>query len=133
MRALIFLLLLVDFAAAQSTGARVYVDQKDPFANYFSAGVHKKNVPVILTADPKAKYTVTFSGDSDPGSIATGIANAVMVGVYNTGSSDQISMTVIDTKSKDIVFSDTCKKSGGRMQSVAECLAKHWKSHIQDK
>ncbi len=37
-------------------------------------------------------------------------------------------MTVIDTKTKDIVFSDSCKKQGCRMQSVAECLAKHWKT-----
>ena len=77
-----FLILLVpSFAAAQSSGVRVYVDQKDPFANCFSAGDNKKKVPVTLTADPKAEYIVKFSGDSDPGSIARGIASAVMVGV----------------------------------------------------
>ena len=78
-------------------------------------------------------YAIKFSGDSDPGSITTGIANAVMNGVYNTGASNQFSMVVTETATKNIVFSATCKKSGDRMQSVAECLAKHWKNHIQNK
>lgn len=116
---------------AQEPGARVYVSQNNPFANYFSAGVAKKKVPVVLTGDRDAPYAVRFSNDSDPGSLTTGVANAVLRGVDDTGASDQISMTVIKTKTKDIVFSDSCKKQGGRMQSVAECLAKHWKSHIQ--
>lgn len=107
------------------------MNQNNPFANYFSAGVAKKKVPVVLTGDRDAPYAVRFSNDSDPGSLTTGVANAVLRGVYDTGASDQISMTVIKTKTKDIVFSDSCKKQGGRMQSGAECLAKHWKSHIQ--
>ena len=115
---------------AQSRGSTVYVDQKDPFTGYFSAGVTKKKVPVTLTGDRSAPYAVKFSGDSDPGSITTGIANAVMNGVYNTGASNQVSMVVTETATKNIVFSSTCKKSGDRMQSVAECLAKHWKDHI---
>ncbi len=127
----VFCLLIPAAALAQEPGSRVYVNQNNPFANYFSAGVAKKKVPVVLTADRGAQYAVRFSNDSDPGSLTTGVANAVLRGVYDTGASDQISMTVIDTKTKDIVFSDSCKKQGGRMQSVAECLAKHWKSHIQ--
>ncbi len=126
-----FCLLFPAAALAQEPGSRVYVNQNNPFANYFSAGVAKKKVPVVLTADRAAQYAVRFSNDSDPGSLTTGVANAVLRGVYDTGASDQISMTVINTKTKDIVFSDSCKKQGGRMQSVAECLAKHWKSHIQ--
>ncbi len=128
-----FCLLIPAMAIAQTPGSRVYVNQNNPFANYFSAGVAKKKVAVVLTADGHAPYTVKFSNDSDPGSLTTGVANAVLRGVYETGASDQISMTVIDTKTKDIVFSDSCKKQGGRMQSVAECLAKHWKSHIHNK
>ncbi len=127
-------LLLPVLSPAQDPGSRVFINQKNPFANYFSAGVTKKKVPVQLTTDlSQAQYAITFSNDSDPGSLTTGIANAVMKGVYDTGASDQISMTVVDTKTKDIVFSDSCKKQGGRMQSVAECLAKHWKNHIQSK
>jgi hypothetical protein len=126
-----FGLLAPAVAMAQQPGARVYINQNNPFANYFSAGVAKKKVPVVLTGDRSAEYAVRFSNDSDPGSLTTGIANAVLRGVYDTGASDQISITVINTRTKDIVFSDSCKKQGGRMQSVAECLAKHWKSHIQ--
>ncbi len=126
-----FWLLISATALAQEPESRVYINQKNPFAAYFTAGVMKKKVPVVLTADRDAIYAVRFSNDSDPGSITTGVANAVLRGVYDTGSSDQISMTVINTKTKDIVFSDSCKKQGGRMQSVAECLAKHWKNHIQ--
>ncbi len=132
MKILLALCLLISAAAiAQEPGSRVYVNPQNPFSNYFSAGVAKKKVPVVLTGDRNAQYAVRFSNDSDPGSLATGVANAVLRGVYDTGASDQISMTVINSKTKDIVFSDSCKKQGGRMQSVAECLAKHWKSHIQ--
>ena len=118
---------------AQSAGSTVYVNQKNPFTGYFSAGVTKKKVPVTLTGDHNAPYAIKFSTDSDPGSITTGIANAVMNGVYNTGASDQVSMIVTETATKNIVFSTTCKKNGDRMQSVAECLAKHWKNNIQNK
>jgi len=45
-------------------------------------------------------------------------------------------MTIVDTKSKDVVFSYTCKKQSQNMDtssafatSVAECLAKHWKEN----
>ncbi len=126
-------LLLVSAALvlAQSPGSSVYVNQKDPFASYFAAGVTKKKVPVTLTANSKAPYQVKFSGDSNPGSLTTGVANAVMRGVYDTGASSQVSMTVMETQTKNIVFSATCKKHGDNMQSVAECLAKHWKNHIK--
>jgi hypothetical protein len=134
MKLLAFLIFLsAALLFAQSPGSSVYVDQKDPFAAFFSAGVTKKKVPVTLTADPQSAYRVKFSGDSNPGSLTTGIANAVMRGVYDTGASSQISMTVIESKTKNIAFSATCKKHGDNMQSVAECLAKHWKSHILGK
>jgi hypothetical protein len=45
-------------------------------------------------------------------------------------------MTIVDAK-KDVVFNYTCKKQSNYMDasselatSVAECLAKHWKSSL---
>ena len=40
------------------------MNQNNPFANYFSAGVAKKKVPVVLTGDRDAPYAVRFSNDS---------------------------------------------------------------------
>jgi hypothetical protein len=46
-------------------------------------------------------------------------------------------MTIVDAKSKDVVFSYTCRKSTQNLDassalatSVAECLAKHWKENL---
>jgi len=51
----------------------------------------------------------------------------------DSGAWDRVSMTVIDSKSKDMVFSYTCQKGGGRLESVAQCLAKHWKDQLEKK
>jgi len=47
-------------------------------------------------------------------------------------------MSIVDTKTKDVVFSYTCKKTSQNMgassalaTSVAECLAKHWKDNLR--
>lgn len=111
---------------------KVYVDPSNAFANSFSAGVEKKQVPVTLSTDPfQSDYTVNLTAESDKGSKAKGVTTALLTGVYNSGAWDRVSMTVVDSKTKDVVFSYTCQKNGGHMQSVAECLAKHWKDQLE--
>ena len=46
-------------------------------------------------------------------------------------------MSIVDEKTKDVVFSYTCQKqsqyqnaSSALNTSVAECLAKHWKDSL---
>jgi hypothetical protein len=134
MKPILALLLLVPTLAWSQAMSRprIYVDPQNPFSDAFSAGVQKKQVPVTLTTDStQSNYTVNLTTETDKGSKARGVTTALLTGVYNNGAWDRVSMTVIDSKSKDVVFSYTCQKGGGRMQSVAECLAKHWKDQLE--
>src|SRR5579875_311738 len=60
-------------------------------------------------------------------------ARAIFLGPAQSGAQSDISITVSEAKSGTVVFSYTCQKNGefGRMQSAAECLAKHWTHFIQ--
>jgi len=132
--AALLLLVPICVAAQSMTQPKVYVDPNNPFSNAFSAGVEKKHVPVVLTTDPdQSDYTVSFTVETNKGSKAQGVTTAIFTGVYNSGAWDRVSMTVIDSKSKDMVFSYTCQKGGGRLESVAQCLAKHWKDQLEKK
>src|SRR2546428_12160954 len=111
--------------------ARVYVDQASPVADAFSAAIEKKHLPVVITTNrADAQYVADFTSASNAGSKARGITTAIMTGVYADGSWTRVSMKVVDVKTSEVVFSYTCGKGGGRLQSAAECLAKHWKSKL---
>lgn len=111
---------------------KVYLSQNDEFSTAFAAGVEKKQVPVTLVTDvAQARYEVDFSRESNNGSKARGITTAVFTGVYADGSFERVSMKVVDTQSKEIVYSYTCTKGRGGIQPAAECLAKHWKEHLK--
>jgi hypothetical protein len=119
-------------ASAQTNNPTVFVESKDEFANDFSAGVIRKDVPVTLTADEhQAGYVARFSWATNEGSKTQGVMTALMTGVYMSGSYERVSMSIIERKSKNLVYSYTCQKGGRHMQSVAECLAKHWKEAFE--
>lgn len=126
-------LLLPSFLWAQfPEKPKVYVDQNDNFSTAFAAGVEKKKVPVTLVTDAaQARYEITFTEESNNGSKARGITTAVFTGVYADGSFERVSMKVVDTKTKEIVYSYTCTKGKGGIQPAAECLAKHWKDQLK--
>jgi len=119
-------------AAAQMTLPTVYVEARDEFANDFSAGVIRKSVPVILTGDhQQAGYVARFTWATNEGSKTRGVMTALATGIYSNGSYERVSMSIIERKSQNLVYSYTCQKGGRHMQSVAECLAKHWKEAIE--
>jgi hypothetical protein len=121
------------FVSAQTGHPAVYLESKDEFANDFAAGVIKKNVPVILTADRgKAGYVASFSWATNQGSKTQGVMTALATGIYMNGAYERVSMSITDRRSKDLVYSYTCQKGGRHMQSVAECLAKHWKEAFKN-
>ena len=127
------LLLLPTLLAAQQK--KIYLDPNNDFTGYFSAAIQKKQVPVTITTDPqKADYTAQFQAKASDGSLLDGILTAMGQGGSNIKSFNEVVMTIVDTHSKDVVFSYTCWKvsqnmgaSSGLATSVAECLAKHWK------
>jgi hypothetical protein len=122
----------VKSAPAQTSHPTVYLEAKDEFANDFSAGVIRKNVPVTLTTDrQQAGYVARFTWATNEGSKTQGVMTALMTGVYMSGSYERVSMSLIERKSKNVIYSYTCQKGGRHMQSVAECLAKHWKGSFE--
>jgi len=46
---------------------------------------------------------------------------------------DRVSISVIDVKTRDVVYSHTCPEVGGAAQHVAECVAKDWHTHLEGK
>jgi hypothetical protein len=118
--------------SAQTSHPTVYLESQDEFANDFSAGVVRKNVPVTITADREnAGYVARFTWATNEGSKTQGVMTALMTGVYMSGAYERVSMSIIERKSKNLVYSYTCQKGGRHMQSVAECLAKHWKTSFE--
>ncbi|HLH04715.1 MAG TPA: hypothetical protein VKX25_18255 [Bryobacteraceae bacterium] len=117
---------------------RVYMDPNNPFTPTFSSALEKKKVPVTVTTDPdRADYTIQFHNGDNEGSLARGITSAITSGTWNTGAYNEVSMRVVDNKSKDVMFSYTCRKRNAMnpsetdmANSVAECLAKHWKDKL---
>ena len=91
-----------------------------------------------MTVDPaKADYTATFSVSNRQGSVVQGVVSQITTGWYKSGAWDQATLQIIDNHSKNVTFSYTCKKGNNAgdsmVTSVAECLAKHWKQHMQGK
>lgn len=129
--------ILVSATLYAQKGSRVYLDPHDGFSAYFSSAIEKKKVPVTVTTNPKlADYTVKFQAKNSNGSLVQAIESTVKNGSYDSGAFNEVSMSVTDTKTGDVTFSYTCRKYnkyGGdatRADSVAECLAKHWKDKL---
>jgi|HubBroStandDraft_6_1064221.scaffolds.fasta_scaffold160432_2 hypothetical protein len=133
--ALALLMLIPAVALAQTTPKpKVYVDPDNPFSSDFEAGIQKKQVPVILTDDrDQSDYTVTLKAESSHDSRTRVVSTALTTDPYADDSWDRMSMTVMVSKTKDIVFSYTCQKSSDNDQAVTECLAQHWKDQLKKK
>jgi hypothetical protein len=131
-------LMIVGSAALPAQQAKIYLDPSEDFSAYFSSALQKKKVPVTVTTDPnQATYTAQFQAKAKDGSVIKGVLASLGAGTYNNVSVNEVAMTIINAKSKDVVFSYTCKKQSQYMDassdlatSVAECLAKHWKENL---
>jgi hypothetical protein len=129
---------LASMMCAASKG-KIYLDPDDQFSAYFSAALQKKKVPVTITTDPnQADYTAQFQGKDNNGSLIKDVLSTLSGANYNNNSSNEVVMTIVNAKTKDVVFSYTCRKQSQNMDaasalasSVAECLAKHWKDTMK--
>ena len=114
----------------QSTQATAYLDPNSLFSPEFTAAIQS----TVTTDAANAQYLVNFNLANNNGSVVQGITNVLTTGTYDTGAWDRATIQVVDAHSKNIIFSYTCKKysqnSSDPAKSVAECLAKHWKSQM---
>jgi hypothetical protein len=132
-------MLLVGLAtSAFAQQKKIYLDPDDQFSAYFSSALQKKKVPVTITTDPQqADFTAQFQAKAKDGSVIQGVLASLGAGNYNNVSVNEVAMTIVNAKTKDVAFSYTCRKQSQYMDassdlatSVAECLAKHWKDNL---
>lgn len=107
----------------------VWIDPANPYANYLEAAVLKKRTPVVFTTKKEsAQYIATLTEQSKKGSVA----KAIFLGAAAGQGQNNMSLSVSDSKTGDVLFSYTCEKGRQKnYQSTAECLAKHWTHFIQ--
>jgi hypothetical protein len=116
--------------AQQEKKSLVWTDPDDKYASYLEAAVQKKHTPVEFTTDKsKAEYMPALSEYAQKGSTA----RAIFLGPASSGARSELSLSVSDAKTGNVVFSYTCQKNGegGSFQSAAECLAKHWSHFLE--
>jgi len=109
------------------SGSRVFVAPMGGFENYVTAGIVKKNVPVIVVADrEKADYEIRGSEETEK----AGWAKMLMLGSQQ--SNEQGSIVIRKIKTDEIVFAYSVNKinSVRGKQSAGEACAKHLKEVI---
>jgi hypothetical protein len=123
-------LLCSSLLAQRAADPTVWIDPTNPYANYLEAAVLKKHTPVTFTTKKEsAQYIASLSEESKKGSVA----KAIFLGAAAGAGQNNMSLSVSDMHTGDIVFSYTCQKPRQKnYQSTAECLAKHW-THFLEK
>lgn len=109
------------------SGSKIFIAPMGGFENYVTAGIVKKNVPVIVVGDrDKADYEIRGSAETEK----AGWAKMLFIGSQN--SNEQASIVVRKIKSDEIVFAYSVNKMNSvrGKQSAGEACAKHLKEVI---
>ena len=109
------------------SGAKIFIAPMGGFDNYVTAGIIKKNVPVVVVSDrDKAEYEIRGSEETEK----AGWAKMLFLGSQN--SNEQGSIVVRKIKTDEIVFAYSVNKlnSVRGKQSAGEACAKHLKEVI---
>lgn len=127
--ACLFALAGASLLAQSSPKPTVWIDPANPYANYLEAAVLKKHTPVVFTTKKdSAQYIASLTEESKKGSVA----KAIFLGAAAGQGQNNMSLSVADAKTGDVLFSYTCQKGRQKnYQSTAECLAKHWTQFIE--
>lgn len=109
-------------------GSKVYIEPMNGFETYLTAAFQKKKVPLVVIADKDmADYIITGNAEHQK----AGWAKIIFAG--NIHSDEQASVSMISTKTKEVVFAYAVNKKNTLhgMQTSAEACAKHLKSAIE--
>jgi hypothetical protein len=107
----------------------VFVDEMEGFEHYLMAAMRKKSVPLIVVADPmKADFIIFGNADSK----RAGWAKMFFLGSGRSG--EMASMTMVNRKTKVVVFSDSSYRYNANRgkRSTAEKLAKYLGKKIKE-
>jgi hypothetical protein len=112
-------------------GAKLYVAPiQNGFETYIIAGLHKKNVPLVIVNDrSKADYELSGVSDSDK----AGWAKMLFMGSQQTNESASIKISNLKTGAVVFAYSVNKTNSARGKQSVGEAVAKHIKEKIDNR
>lgn len=111
-------------------GSKVFIEPMDGFETYLAAAFEKKKVPLVMVSDKdKADYIITGNAEHKP----AGWAKVIFMG--NIHSDEQASVSMVNTKTTEVVFAYAVNKKNTLhgMQTSAEACAKHLKERIEEK
>lgn len=103
--------------------------QAQGFETYLAAALRKKDVPLLIVADPsQADFIIEGTADKKSG----GLAKKILLGDFRKSTS--ASMTVTNLRTGVVAYADSSDKSSANrgMRSSAEKLAKYLKKKIED-
>jgi len=109
-------------------GSKVYIEPMNGFETYMAAAIEKKKVPLIVVSDETvADYVITGNAEHQK----AGWAKVVFTG--NIHSDEQASVSMVSTKTKELVFAYAVNKKNTLHgeQTSAEACAKHLKEKIE--
>ena len=111
-------------------GSTVYIEPMNGFENYLAAAIQKKKVQVTVVADrDAADFVITGSSQHEK----AGWAKVAFQ--HDIHSDDQASISVVNTKTSQVVFAYAVNKKNTWHgdQTTAEACAKHLQGHIEGK
>jgi hypothetical protein len=109
-------------------GSKVYIEPMNGFETYMAAAIQKKKVPLIVVSDESvADYVMTGNAELQK----AGWAKVAFTGSIH--SDEQASVSMVSTKTKELVFAYAVNKKNTLHgeQTSAEACAKHLKEKIE--
>ena len=111
-----------------AAGSKVYIEPMNGFETYMAAAIQKKKVPLTVVSDESvADYVMTGNAEHQK----AGWAKVAFTG--NIHSDEQASVSMVSTKTKELVFAYAVNKKNPLHgeQTSAEACAKHLKEKIE--
>ena len=124
------------FGHAQISNPKIYIAPQNGFETYLAGAFTKKSVPAqIVTAPEAADYILSPAPVQQKPETAGGkIARCLFAYCAGIEGSQTASVSLIDAKTKAIVWAYNVKKGGSsNFQSSAEACAKHLKNWLEHK
>ena len=130
----ILALAFAPFAHAQTSNPKIYIAPQGGFESYLAGAFTKKDVPAqLLQTEEGADYILSPAPvQQKPESAGGKIARCLFAYCAGIEGSQTASVTLIDVKTKAVVWAYNVKKGGSsNFQSSAEACAKHLEAHIE--
>ena len=121
---------------AQTAHPRIYIAPQNGYESYLAGAFTKKSVPAqIVQSEEAADYILSPAPvEQKPESTGGKIARCLFAYCAGIEGSQTASVTLIDTKTKAVVWAYNVKKGGSsNFQSSAEACAKHLKQWLEHK